>query len=127
MIRDALDILNPRARFTADGVFYDERPEINGGGEWFKYEYVNPYSATYRRLYANIQGESGEVVIRTNDRINPKINKSYIKLSDGRLFNVAQVDVDYQSAPKQAMRIIGIPVGTSIVMRLVPADNPWQA
>lgn len=125
MIRDLLDVLNPRPRFTAAGVLFDGRPEVDGGGEPFNYEYINPYSSTYRRLYANIQGDSGEVAIRTNDLIRPEINKSHIKLADGKLYCVLQVDVDYQTSEKEAQRLFAVPLGTQIVMRLVPVDNPW--
>lgn len=126
MINDSLDIFNPRERFTATGVLYSDRPEISGGGEEFSYEYVNPYSSTYRRLYANIQGEAGEVAIRSNDNIQPVINKSRIKLANGILYNVLSVEIDYQAASKQALRMFGTPVGTQLVMRLVPAENAWQ-
>ncbi len=126
MFRDALDILAPRTQFTAEGVLYADRPEIDGGGEHFHYEYVNPYSSTYQRLFANIQGDGGEVAIRTNDVIHPVINKSYVKLADGRLFNVVQVETDYLAAAKQSLRLLGVPIGTQIVLRLIPVDNPWQ-
>ena len=125
MIHDALDLLNPHSKFTAEGKFFINRPETMGGGESFCYEYVNPYSATYRRLFSNVQGESGEVAIRTNDAIEPVVNKSYILLSDGKLYKVAQVEVDYQAAPKQSMRMIGVPVGTELVIRLLRVENPW--
>ena len=126
MINDSLDIFNPRERFTATGVLYSDRPEIACGGEEFSYEYVNPYSSTYRRLYANIQGEAGEVAIRSNDNIQPVINKSRIKLANGILYNVLSVEIDYQAASKQALRMFGTPVGTQLVMRLVPSENAWQ-
>ena len=126
MINDSLDIFNPRARFTVTGVLYAKRPEVQGGGEQFRYEYVNPYSATYRRLFSNVQGESGEVAIRTNDAIDPVINKSYVRLADGKLYKVLQVEVDYQAAPKQAMRLFGTPLGTELVMRLVREEDGWQ-
>lgn len=125
MINDSLDIFNPRARFTVTGILYAKRPEVEGGGERFRYEYVNPYSATYRRLFSNVQGESGEVAIRTNDAIAPVVNKSYILLSDGKLYKVAQVEVDYPAASKQSMRMIGVPVGTELVIRLLRVENPW--
>lgn len=125
MIRDALDILNPRARFTATGILYAKKPEVDGGGERFGYEYVNPYSATYRRLFSNIQGESGEVAIRTNDAIDPVINKSYVRLADGKLYKVLQVETDYQAAAKQSLRLFGVPLGTELVMRLVRQEDAW--
>lgn len=127
MINDSLDIFNPRARFTATGILYKTRPEIDGGGVQFVYEYVNPYSATYRRLFANVQGESGEVAIRTNDAIEPVINESYVRLSDGKLYKVLQAETDYQAASKQSFRLFGVPLGTEIVMRLVRVQDAWAS
>lgn len=125
MFHDALDVLNPNPRFTAEGVIYEKRPEIKGGGVRFNYEYINPYSATYRRLFSNVQGETGETAIRTNDQISPVVNKSYVRLSDGKLYKVLQVETDYQAAEKQSFRIIGAPLGTEIVMRIVREDDAW--
>lgn len=125
MIYDALDILLPRARFTATGKFWEDRPEVEAGGVLFNYEYVNPYSAAYKRLFGNIQGSSGETAIRTNDRLNPVENRSYVLLADGHLFRVAQVEIDYQSASKEAMRLFGVPLNTTWLLRLVSEDNPW--
>ena len=66
------------------------------------------------------------MAIRTNDVIHPVINKSYVKLPDGRLFNIVQVETDYLAAAKQSLRLLGVPIGTQIVLRLIPVDNPWQ-
>lgn len=125
MIQDSLDIFNPRARFTATGIFYKNRPELGDGGEEFSFEYVNPYSSVYRRLFAGIQGESGEVAISTNDPISPKNNESYVLLQDGNLYVVEQVEVDYREAEKQAMRVFAVPLGTTTVMRLLRIENDW--
>lgn len=125
MIYDALDVLNPKSRFTSEAIFYADRPEVDGGGIHFNYEYVNPYSTTYRRLFANIQGEDGSVAIRTNDAIKPVVNKSYILLASGQLFKVLQVEVDYQAAQKQAMRLLGTPLSAELVLRLIAVDNVW--
>lgn len=127
MIRDSLDILNPKTRFTATAKYYAEPfngPEV--GAAEFNYEYVNPFSNTYRRLFANIQGSAGEVAIRTDDQINYKINGIVIT-QDGQAFKVLQIEKDYQSANKQVMRILGTPVSTEYVLRLVSIDNPWGA
>lgn len=125
MIHDSLDLFMPRSRFTATGKFYARKPEVDADSIAFNYEYVNPYSAAYRRLFSNIQDTSGEIAIRTNDILNPVANESYVLLADGRLFRVEQVEIDYQSAPKQAMRLLGVPLGTTYLMRLVAEDNPW--
>lgn len=125
MIYDALDILLPRARFTATGKYWEDRPEVEAGGVLFNYEYANPYLAAYKRLFANIQGSSGDIAIRTNDILNPVKNRSHVLLADGRLFLVADFEIDYQSASKEAMRLFGVPLGTTHVFRLVEIDNPW--
>lgn len=125
MIRDILDIMNPKPKFTATANYYPE--PVNGpdvGAQQFNYEYVNPFSNTYRRLFANIQGEAGEVAIRTDDQIKFKINGIVIT-QDGQAFKIIQIEKDYQAAQKQVMRILGTPVSTQYVMRLVSVKNPW--
>lgn len=125
MIRDILDILNPKTRFTATANYYPEpvnSPEV--GAQQFNYEYVNPFSNTYRRLFANIQGVAGEVAIRTDDQIAYKINGIVIT-QDGQAFKIIQVEKDYQAANKQAMRVLGTPISTEYVLRLVAVDNHW--
>lgn len=125
MVHDSLDLFTPRSRFTATGKFWTRRPEVDAGSVLFNYEFVNTYSAAYKRLFSNIQGSSGETAIRTNDMLNPVENESCVLLADGRFFRVAQVEIDYQAAPKQAMRMLGTPLGTTFLMRLVAEDNPW--
>ena len=125
MVRDILDIMNPRTRFTATARYYEE--PFNGpdvGATRINYEYVNPYTNTYRRLFANIQAGAGEVAIRTVDQCNFKID-GIIVTQDGRAFRIIQVEIDYQAANKQAMRVLGVPVSTEYVLRLTAADNPW--
>ena len=125
MIRDILDIMNPKQSFTCTAHYYSEPfngPEI--GAQQFNYEYVNPFSNTYRRLFANIQGTAGEVTIRTDDQLKYKVNGIVIT-QDGQAFKIIQIEKDYQAAQKQVMRILGTPVSTQYVMRLVSVDNPW--
>lgn len=125
MIRDILDIMNPRQRFTLTGRYYSE--PLNGpdvGAQQFNYEYVNPLSNTYRRLFANIQGTAGEVAIRTNDQLKFIIN-GVIITQDERAFKIIQVEIDYQAANKQVMRLLGTPVSTEYVLRIVAVDEPW--
>lgn len=125
MIRDILDIMNPKTTFTATANYYPEPVDSpNDGAQQFNYEYVNPYSNTYRRLFANVQGVAGEVAIRTSDQLKYKINGIVIT-QDGQAFKIIQIEKDYQAAQKQAMRILGVPVSTQYVMRLVSIDNPW--
>ena len=126
MIRDALDILNPRARFTATGTFYQEMPEsADIGGISFPYEDVDPSSRDFRRLFSNFQAlTAGEIAIRTNARLPFRANQ-YIVLSSGEMYIITSVQTDRSRAPKQAMRFVGIPVGVEFVLRMVNVPNPW--
>ena len=125
MIRDILDILNPKTRFTATANYYPEPVNCTEVvALQFNYEYVNSFSNTYRRLFANIQGVAGEVAIRTDDQIAYEINGIVIT-QDSQAFKIIQVEKDYQAANKQAMRVLGTPISTEYVLRLVSVDNPW--
>lgn len=123
---DALDFLKPRAKFTSIGKYWDERPESSTkGGKLFNYEWVDPSSRTYRRLFANIQTfDAGESAIRTNEALRYKIG-GYVMTQDGQLFRILQCATDYSAAPKQAFQLIDIPVGTEYVLRIVSVDNRW--
>lgn len=127
MIADALDILNPREKFTAEGTYWNTRPDTaaQGGGQKFNFEYVDVYSSQYRRLFRNMQSyEAGEVAIRTNDTLNYTA-EGYFMTQDGTLFRIIQVAKDYQAASKQALRLLGTPLGTEYVLRAVSVENPW--
>lgn len=125
MIRDILDIMNPKPKFTATANYYAEfmdGPDV--GAKQFNYEYENPYSNTYRRLFANIQGSAGEVAIRTDDQLNYKIGGVVIT-QDGKAFKILQSEKDYQAGNKQVFRLLGSPVSVEYVIRLIEIENPW--
>ncbi len=125
MLHDILDIMNPKTRFTATANYYPE--PVNGpevGAKQFNYEYVNPFSNTYRRLFGNIQGVEGEVAIRTDDQLGYKIG-GIVTTQDGKTFKIIQAEKDFQAANKQVMRILGTPVSVEYVLRLVSVENPW--
>lgn len=122
---DYLDIANPKHNFTATASYYAE--PVDGpdtGARKFNYEYVNPYSSTYRRVFANIQGAAGDVAIRTDDQLDYRVNGIVI-LADGTAFKILQVERDYQAPPKQAFRLFATPVSTQYVIRMVSVPNPW--
>ncbi len=125
MFKDVLDIMNPRTRFTATASYYSEPmngPEV--GAKQFNYEYVNPFSNTYRRLFGNIQGNAGETAIRTDDQLDYKINGIVIT-QDGQAFKILQIEKDYNATPKQVLRLLGSPVSTEYLLRLGAIYNPW--
>ena len=129
MIRDALDILNPRKQFTATATYWDDRPDSvqDGGGKQFSFEYINPYSRTFKVAFGAMQVlHEGETAIRTNDDVGMRIG-GFIMLQDGRLYNVLEVATDFQTANKQALRFLGVPLGTQYVVRMVSVQNDWNA
>ena len=126
MIRDILDLLNPRTQFTLSGTYYHERPDSpDVGGQPFNYEYVDPSTKTWRTLFGNIQVSAGETAIRTDDQLSFKTGNGIVRLQDGSWYTIEQKATDYQAAPKQAFRVLPVPVGTQYVLRLVAVDEPW--
>ena len=122
---DYLDVVNPKPRHTATARYFSEPvdgPDI--GAQSFNYSYVNPYSETYRRLFANIQAAAGEVAIKTSDQHDYRVNGIVI-LPDGKAFKILQVETDFQASPKQAFRLFATPVATEYVIRMVSVPNPW--
>ena len=127
MIRDILDLLNPRTQFTLSGTYYPERPDgPDVGGQQFNYDYVDPSTKTWRTLFGNIQVSAGETAIRTDDQLSFKTGKGIVRLQDGSWYTIEQKATDYQAAPKQAFRVLPIPVGTQYVLRLTALDEPWH-
>lgn len=129
MIADALDILNPRERFSAEGTYWDTRPDsaAQGGSKKFNYEFVSPYSKTYRVAFGNMQTfEAGETTVRTNDDVGFQ-NGGFVMLQNGQLYTILQVATDFQAASKQALRFLGVPLGTEYILRMVNVENPWGA
>lgn len=126
MIFDSMDLMNPKSRFTASGSYYEECFDSpDEGAQAFNYEYVDPLSRTYRRLYGNIQAfQAGECAIRTGDQLKFKVNGIVIT-QDGQCFKIIQAAKDYQAAPKQVLRLFGTPVSVQYVLRMVTVDNPW--
>lgn len=124
---DYLDLANPQRRFTASAYYYPQEvdsPDI--GGARFTYEYVDPLSHTYRKLFGNIQSTQGEgeVTIRTNTRLE-YARGAYVKTQDGKYFQIIQMMTDFSAANKQAMRLVPVPVSVEYVIRMVEVDDPW--
>lgn len=131
MIYSLLDIVAPRAEYTIRGSYYKKGPDgPQDGAQPFMYAYLNPYSKAYRTLFGGVQAATGETAIRTRDRLDLERTDDgmivgIVISSDGRAFRIVSADRDYSKAPKQAFRIVGLPVGYETVMRLVEIPNPW--
>lgn len=125
MIRDSLDLFNPRGRFTATATYYHDRPDgPEMSGQKFHYEYVNAYSKSYQRLFANVRADAGETAIRTDEFCDFRVN-GYVVTQDGKEFRIQQVERDYTATPKQVMRLLGVPVSVHYLLRLIEVSNPW--
>ena len=111
MIKDILDVLNPKQRFTLTGKYFSERPDgPDVGGEEFNYEYVDPYTKT---------------AIRTDDQLSFKEGIGMVVLQDGTAYLIHQKMTDYSAAPKQSCRVLPVPIGTEYVLRLTAIEEPW--
>lgn len=126
MVKDILDLMHPSPEFTLTGTYYEERPDSPDiGGKQFSYEYVDPYTKTWRTLFSNIQASAGETAIRTDARLSFKEGKGIVVLQDGTAYMIEQKMTDYQSAPKQAFRVLPVPIGTQYVLRLTVYEDMW--
>lgn len=125
---DWLDVAKPSEKYPATATYYeDDIDDPSIGGQSFRYDYVDPLSKTYRMLFGNIQSTDGEgeCAIATVDKL-PFTIGAYVKTQDGKYFQIKQVQQDFSSVPKQAMRILPVPVGTRYVIRMVRVENPWE-
>lgn len=121
-----MDILNPHDDYTATATYYPTRTnDASVGGQKFSYEYVDPRSRAYRRLFGNVQDFDADITaIRTKDRI-AFIVGGMVVTADGACYRVTEVGVDYSTASKQALRLFKTPLGTSFLLRLQSIENPW--
>ena len=127
VIRDLMDIMNPHAEYTASAVFYKSRPfDINAGGIQFDFSYVEPKSKAYARIFANVVGEDENIAIRTNERLDFIAGKSFVQMPDGLLYIVNEIMIDYDKAPKQALRMFACPVGVERLIRMKPYKDGWS-
>lgn len=128
VIRDLMDLMYPKAQYTATGTFYSSRPlNANAGGITFDYSYVEPKTKAYARIFANVVGEDESIAIRTAERLDFKAGKSFIRLPDGQLYLVSEVLIDYDTAPKQALRFFAQPVGVQKLIRMKPYTDGWNS
>lgn len=122
---DIIDILSPRAQYTARGIFFKSRPlNHNSGGVSFAYSYVEPRSSAFARLFANVISEDGSIAIHTNKRLDIVPGESCIRTQNGQLYIVNQVMEDYNKASQQALRLFKRPVGIELLIRMTPINNP---
>ena len=124
---DWLELANPKPKFPAAAKYYEntvDGPE--DGGQEFTFDYVDPLSHTFRRLFGNIiEGkQDGEVAIRTRDQM-PFRKGSYVVLASGKTFQIIQCQEHFSAASKQALRIFPVPPSVEYVIRMVEQSNVW--
>lgn len=126
-VKDIRSLLQKRAEQTLTGTFYEARPQTpEDGGAAFHYEYVNPSSWTFRRLFGNVVGNQFSLTAVKTVTPLPWRVSSFVLTQDGRLYSILQVERDLASVGKQAQRFFCDPAGVSYVLRLMEVENPWE-
>ena len=135
---DILDIYNGRFYQTYSGRYFRRLPESITflrsvedlykveDGEDFDYEFVDPTSWNYKKLFGNLtELEYANASIKSRDALDWKV-KGYVVLEDGRLYIISFVAEDTMAAEREAARLMPIPVGTEYILRLVEVENPAE-
>lgn len=125
---DLLTILQGRATQTETGTYYEEFPsEPSVAGVPFDYEHINPQERRYQMLFGNVSNNEGIITaIKTKDPLKWNIDTGYIALQDGTFYSIESVIKDYQSANKEAFRLLADVAGVEYVLRLVSQANPLK-
>lgn len=126
-VRDIRYLLQKRAEQTLTGTYYERKPtNPTESGATFHYEYVDPTSWTFRRLFGNVTGNDfSQAAIKTVTALDFRV-PSFVVTQDGKFYSVVQVERDQTSAGKQAQRLWVSPVGVTYVLRMVEVENPWE-
>lgn len=126
MIRDILDIFNARPHFNMKGKYYEERPSaFNAESKEFNYEYVDPNTVKWKKLFGNIQGGVVETVVRTYEPYNFTAGKGVVVLQDRTAYLIEQKLTDVQTVSKQTYRVTPFSFGKETILQLVAIEEPW--
>jgi hypothetical protein len=125
---DLLTIFEGRYFQTETGTYYEEFPsEPSVSGVPFDYEHINPQERRYQMLFGNVSNNEGIITaIKTKDPLKWNIDTGYIALQDGTFYSIESVMKDYQSANKEAFRLLADVAGVEYVLRLVSQANPLK-
>jgi hypothetical protein len=125
---DLLTIFEGRYFQTETGTYYEEFPsEPSVSGVPFDYEHINPQERRYQMLFGNVSNNEGIITaIKTKDPLKWNIDTGYIALQDGTFYSIESVMKDYQSANKEAFRLLADVAGVEYVIRLVSQSNPFN-
>lgn len=125
---DLLTIFDGRYFQTETGTYYEEFPsEPSVAGIPFDYEHINPQERRYQMLFGNVSNNEGIITaIKTKDPLKWNIDTGYIALQDGTFYSIESVMKDYQSANKEAFRLLADVAGVEYVLRLVSQANPLK-
>lgn len=125
---DLLTIFDGRYFQTETGTYYEEFPQTpDTVGVPFDYEHINPQEKRYQMLFGNVSNNEGIITaIKTKDPLKWNIDTGYIALQDGTFYSIESVMKDYQSANKEAFRLLADVAGVEYVIRLVSQSNPFN-
>ena len=107
---DLLTIFDGRYFQTETGTYYEQYPDsLDVEGIPFDYEHIDPQEKRDQMIFANVSNNNG-----------------YIALQDGTFYSIESVSKDYNSAPKEAFRLLADVTGVEYVIRLVSQANPFN-
>ena len=134
---DLLDLIIPKKQYANIGKFFEERPEVKGGGIEISYEEVYPLTQNVMTVFGNVLGVDGALTIRTATEltidsknlseyitVHKVMQRARIQTQDGRMFMIDQVVKEIQEQKGERLPF-KIPVGQSYLLRLIPVDNGW--
>lgn len=127
---DFLDILQGRYEQTYNGRYYKKLPTpaidaSEAAPQPFDYEHVDVTEWRYQQLIGNlIVTDAANTTIKTRTSIKFTPN-THVALQDGNLYLITSITEDPRSVPKEAARIMVVPVGLEKVIRLRQVDDPW--
>jgi hypothetical protein len=125
---DLLTIFDGRYFQTETGTYYEQYPDsLDVEGVPFDYEHIDPQDKRYQMIFANVSNNNGIITaIKTKDPLNWDIDKGYIALQDGTFYSIESVSKDYNSASKEAFRLLADVTGVEYIIRLVSQANPFE-
>lgn len=118
------DVMTLHYEEVLTGTWYEKKPrQPKDKGVSFHYDIIDEKDSSYATLLNNIQTEETVQTIKTDDKIDIKVN-SFIATQDGLLWQVAGVIKRLKSeGTEQALRLMKETIQTTRIIRLIQVEN----
>lgn len=105
------------------GKYLGEEDDYNiATAPFFTYEEINNVVKRFDQIIQNLQTCQGSVIIRTNYNYKWK-TQSRVKLQDGHIYTIIQIEEQENEISPQSSAIITIPCETLYYMELIQASE----